>query len=397
MLNYDFNASRGKTIDEDLRKRDFTINALAVALLDRRYAVCDPTGGIGDIGRRIIRTADEQNLRDDPLRILRVFSFMGRFGFRLEPATASYIRRHADMLKAAAGERVSEELFKVFSNTHAHSLLNDMDGMGVLEVLFPEIRAMRGMEQGDYHHLDVWGHSLETVRCFENLYIRSLKRHPDVERYLQEEIAQKRTRYQLMKLACLLHDVGKPAACSRKDKRTVFYEHERIGRDMVMDIGRRLRLSQREIEFLARLVFMHMRPGYLADTKRPSDKAVYRFFRAAADEGAGVIILSLSDWRAARGKGIDLKKRRSHERIMISLIDRYFEKMKEKPKKRLVTGHDIMKALHLPPSKLIGRILEEIEEQQHLGLIHTRHEAFDVARRVLRRGIEEKGGGSEDR
>jgi poly(A) polymerase len=397
MLNYDFNDLRGTSIKEDLEKRDFTVNALAVDLLDRRGVVHDPTSGLKDVDEKTLRTTTPQNFRDDPVRILRAFSFMGRFGFCLESATARYVEQGALSLRAAAGERVAEELFKVFAASHAYSLLSDMDRLGVLEILLPESRAMRGMEQGDYHHLDVWGHSMETVHCFEDLYLGSLRHHPDIERYLREEVAQKRTRYQLMKLACLLHDVGKPPAHAHKDRRTIFYEHERIGSEMMVEIAQRLRLSQRETEFLSLLVFMHLRPGYLADTRMPSDKAVYRFFRASRGEGAGIIILSLSDWRATRGTAIDLVKRRSHERIMLSLIDRYFDKIKEKPKKRLISGHDIMRALRLPPSKLIGVILEEVEERHHLGLIHTKHEALDVAREVVRRKPQDRGDGSEDR
>src|SRR4030042_985332 len=193
-----------------------------------------------------------------------------------------------------------------------------MDDFSILKEIFPEIEPMRGLAQGRYHHLDVWRHSLEALRCFENLIAKDLAGNRQITYYLKENIAQNRARFQLIKLACLFHDVGKPKARIRKEKKTLFYGHEKIGLKMTEKILRRLKFSLKEEEFIKKLIFFHLRPGYLANTKKPSRRAVYRYFRDAKEEAIGILLLSLADWRATRGPLTNPGQRRKHEAVIFS-------------------------------------------------------------------------------
>jgi poly(A) polymerase len=151
---------------------------------------------------------------------------------------------------------------------------------------------------------------------------------------------------------------------------------------MAEAIARRLRFSLREKDFVKHLIYLHLRPGYLADIKRPSPRAVYRYFRDTGEEAVGILLLSLSDWRATRGPLTDFKRRGKHEKIMLFLIGDYFRKQKSPPLKRLVTGYDIMKKIKVPPSPVVGVILKNIQEMQALGRISTKKEALKLALQV---------------
>lgn len=383
LYTYDFTRMRGKTFQEDISLRDFTMNMLAVDLNDKPYQLIDYFGSKTDLKQRILRTVNEEVFFHDPLRILRGFSYMANYGFRAEKKTEKAMIRHKQFIKNVSGERISEELFKMLACETIYPVFKRMSQCDVLEEIIPYIEKGRKVFQGLYHHLDVWDHSLETVRTFENLYQKTCKKHPDIQAYLQEELAQGRRRIQIVKLACLLHDVGKPFAKKRKGKKTIFHTHEKIGRDLAEEIALRLKFSWREKDVLKKLIFWHLRPGYLADQKVPSRRAIYRFFHDTQEEGIGVIVLSISDWRATCGPLIDLQKRKTHEKVMFQLIDTYLEQKKNKPLPVLLNGYDVMRKFNLVPSPLIGEVLKKIKEAQALGEISTKKEAFIVAQKTI--------------
>ncbi|MBN2121050.1 MAG: CCA tRNA nucleotidyltransferase [Candidatus Omnitrophica bacterium] len=383
ILNYDFSEFRAENLLEDAKKRDFTINTLAAKINNLpKVEIIDYLGARKDLKRKILRAPSDSCITDDPLRIMRAFSLSALFGLGLDKKTKTSIKKHASLLSGVAGERISEELFKIFSVSNSHKTLAFMDKFGVLEKIFPEIKPMRNLGQGKYHHLDVWRHSLETLRCFERLVNKKLATNSRIRSYLDEEVAQKRTRAQLIKFACLFHDVGKPKARRRKKKKTLFHSHEKIGRDMTERISKRLRLSLKEEEFIKHLIYLHLRPGYLADIKRPTQRAIYRYFRDTKDEAVGVLLLSLSDWRATRGPLTNLRRRRKHEKVMFSLINEYFQREEKIPPRKLATGYDIMRKFNIPPSPLVGAILRKIDEFQALGKVATKKQALSLAAKV---------------
>ncbi|MCP4653121.1 MAG: HD domain-containing protein [Candidatus Omnitrophica bacterium] len=383
IYTYDFTALRGVDFKDDLSLRDFSINTLAIDLTSKNKRIIDYYGGRNDLKSGIIRIVQKRVLLDDPLRILRGFSFMANYRFRIEAKTIKEITRCKKHLSKISGERVGCELMKIFAADNCFAAIKKADALGVLDALIPDISKCRGVIQGGYHHLDVWKHSLETLRQFEILQHKIFNDHKDVAKYISEDLAQGRKRSQIIKLACLLHDIGKPVAKKKKDKKTIFHKHEKIGRDLITKIAYNLRLSSKETETLKRLIFWHLRPGYLADQITPSKRAVYRFFRDTDIDGAAVILLSLADWRATRGPLTDYAKRRRHEKIMIGLVDWYFADKKKKPLVRIIDGYGLMKKFNLLPSPLIGKILKKVDEEYALGHISSKTQAYAIARKLI--------------
>jgi len=386
IYTFDFTQIRAKTLKDDLYLRDFTINTLLLDIksIDKPFLI-DLVSARNDLDKKVIKVCQPRVVADDPLRILRAFSFSVNLGFKIESKTLKLIIKHKKLLNAVSGERLNEELFKIFAADSSFAAIKKMSDYKIIDEVIPHIKEQRGVTQGTYHHLNVWEHSLDALLRFEILCKRKFLKNKVLKNYLNEQVANNHSRIQVLKLACLLHDCGKPKAKKQKNKRTIFYEHEKIGAEFVEDVYQKLKLSSKEKDFLKKLIFWHLRPGFLADQIKPSARATYRFFRDSDEEGAAIIILSLADWRATRGPEIDMKKRRRHERIMFSLIDHCFEEKKKKPKVKILSGYDLMNKFDIKPSKLIGEILKTIDEEKALGKVKTKKDAYSLVEKIIKR------------
>lgn len=385
----DFTDFRGKTLNGDLLHRDFTINALALELENifrhdnLKNSLIDPYRGREDLNSKTIKIMHKRVFDEDPLRILRAFSFACVFGFQIDKEALKLIKSKKNKLSLASFERIRDELFKILDTPDAFGCLEKMDRLKVLEIILPEIEIMRGVNQGPYHHLDVWQHTLETIRQLEIL-IKELKNNQDIQDYLNRIISPGRRRRSLIKLGALLHDIGKPKARRRKDGKIIFHGHERVALEIVEGVSRRLRLSNDELDILKKMVFWHLRPGYLADNEKVTPRAIFRYFRDTHSEAVSVLLLSLADQRSTKGPLTTKESRVRHEKVVFGLIKQYFRRKKEKKPQRLINGDDLIKKFKLEPSPLIGKILREVEELQAIGRIKTRQEAFGIAARFTR-------------
>ena len=258
-----------------------------------------------------------------------------------------------------------------------------MDKIGLLPQAIPHISVMYGVHQGGYHHLDVWRHSLEVVLQIEKT-IEEISGNGRIKAYLRQSIGGGHTRLALLKMAALLHDIGKPETRRQEGRRVTFHTHEHKGERITRQVAKHLKLSVKERFFLEDAVRMHLRPGYLSNFKRPSEKAIFRYLRDAKDEAGTLAILSLADQAATRGPLTTAAKHKHHAKICHMLIERYFGLKDQKPKQRLLTGHDLIKVLKLKPSVLFGRILARVEEAAALGKIKTKNEALTLARRMVK-------------
>ncbi len=388
LYTLDFTDFRGKNLEEDLLYRDFTMNSFAVALEKAVNAdnfsdlLIDPYKGLKDINAKVIRIVHKGNFDEDPLRILRAFSLACIFNFKIETNTLKLIRLKKDKLSTVSYERIRDELFKVLDTAAAVDYLRMMDEMGILKLIIPEIEIMRGVKQGPYHHLDVLKHSLETVSQLE-IIIQEYKRDSDVKGYLNKVISGPRKRLALLKLGAFLHDIGKPQTMRRKNGKTIFHGHERQGAYITKTIAKRLKLSNDELDSLNKMVFWHLRPGYMADSENLSLRAKFRFARDTAGESINVLLLSLADQRATRGRLTSQKSRLQHEKVVSGLIKEYFRKQKEKKLPRLINGDDILKKFKLMPGPLIGKILSEVEELQAAGEVKNKTEALALAKNII--------------
>lgn len=393
--NFDFTDFRSKDIFEDVLHRDFTINGLAVNIKsiykskNLEDILIDPYDGRADIKKKTIREISKFSLLEDPVRILRAFSLMATLDFKIENKTRQAVKKYRKKISSCAVERIAEELFKTFNTQNSFKAISLMDDLGVIDTIIPEVKIMRGVKQGPYHHLDVYRHSLETLRQLEIL-LNKLKRKKEIQGYLKQIISGTHTRLALLKLGAFLHDIGKPEALEHFEGKTRFHGHERIGRDMTRDIAERLRLSCDERDSLSRMVFWHLRPGYLADIENVSQRAVYRYFRDTKDEGASVLLLSMADQRATRGVLTKDENRKNHEEVCLGLVKEFFRRRKEKRLPRLINGHDLIRHLKLSSGPLIGDILLLIEEAQAMGEIKTKQQALKMARKL----VNKKKGGS---
>jgi poly(A) polymerase len=393
LYTLDFTDFRGKTLEDDLLHRDFTINAFCLepeklfksAEIEDciEDAIIDPYKGRRDLRLKLIRLVNKKAFDEDPLRILRAFSLAITFGFKIDKETLKQAGLKANKLSGVSYERIRDELFKILTRPGASEYLELLDKLKILKVILSEIEVMRGVGQGPYHHLDVWQHSLETVRQLEKA-ILEFKRNREIQDYLDRIISPGRSRRALLKFGALLHDIGKPKSLRREDGKLKFHGHERVGTDITKAIAERLRLSNDEMAALKKMVLWHLRPGYLADNDEVTPRAIFRYFRDTQDEALSVLLLSLGDQRATKGRLTTKDSRLRHEKLVARLIKEYFSRKKEKKLVRLLNGNDLMNKFKLQPSPLIGKILSEIEELQAIGKIKNKQEALREAKKYIR-------------
>ncbi len=387
--HFDFSVLRSSNLFKDLAERDLSINALAIDIHDQQGRIIDPTGGIADIFQKKLRFISEKNICDDPLRILRIFSFAARLGFSIVPQSRKWVKLHKKKIFSVSAERIHEELCKILRTHRTPQVFQMMDSTGVLSVLIPEWRRLQGVRQGGYHHLDVRNHSQATLENLEEI-LRKEYLFPALKEFLAESVSRELSREHLLKIGALLHDIGKPKAKRRTKKRVTFYSHEKIGRDMLEVILKRLAFSNKEIEFLKTVVFFHLRPGYLAEASPLSRKAVFRFFRSSDPEGPSVLFLACADLAATKGRHFPAHLHRKSKNLFWKLLRGYFREKKRKSFPRFVNGHDIMKSCGISPSPLVGKTLFYLEELQHLGKIKNRKEAMTAAATFVKKHATEE-------
>jgi putative nucleotidyltransferase with HDIG domain len=382
---FDLSDFRGQALEEDLLHRDFTINTLSLELekvFSGGIELLDYHGAEADLKKKIIRLAHEKSFSEDPLRILRAFSYACILRFNIDTKTLKQAKKERAKLAKVSFERVREELFKIFDSEDAYSYIALLDELKILEVIFPEFKKMRGIGQGPYHHLDVWQHTLETLKQLDLLFKQT--KNPEIKDYLNQSISSERTRSAVLKFASLLHDIGKPKALRYEEGKTIFHGHEWMGIRPTEDISRRLRLSNDEIAVLRKVVRHHLRPGFLADHEVLTARAKFRFFRDAGPEAVSTLLLSIADQRATKGPLTTAASRAKHEKVVFGLIREYYRKSKEKKPERLVNGNDLMREFKLSPSPLIGKILSQLEELQGIGKIKNKEEALKAAKKLIK-------------
>lgn len=384
----DFNDFRGVNLENDLKKRDFTINSIALDLedffrKDFTNFIIDPFEGLLDMKNKLIKTLSKDSFYDDPLRILRAFSLKAQLGFKIDAKTISFAKSLRKKIDAVSFERIRDELIKIFNIDESFAIIEEIFDSGILEIIIPEIKKMDNVNQGPYHHLDVLRHSFETLKQLEIL-LRKIKPNSDIHNYLNNPVSSDHRRVSLLKLAALLHDIGKPEAKILRKGKIMFHGHELKGARQIKTIALRLKLSSKELDLLQRVIMWHLRPGYLAGLEIVSKKAVFRFFRDTQDDAPAILLLAIADQRSTRGPLTAGEDRAGHEKLCFKLIDVYFNKLKEKPIIPLVNGNDLIKTLKLKEGPLIGKILKQLFEMQSIGKIKTKNQALVVAKKLIK-------------
>lgn len=381
-VQVDISPLYGGSIVEDLRRRDFTINTLAISLTGEPPRLIDPAGGLRDLRERRIRVPDPRVLTEDPVRLLRSIRLAAQLGFNIDEITAQAIRHQASLLREVAPERLREEFFEILHCAGAGHWLEVMDKLALLEALLPETRAMRGCLQGAPHRLDVLAHSLETVRSLDGILFALPELLPDEATSLvgplQAEVEGGISRVALLRFTALIHDVGKPDSRSTKDGRIRFLGHAERGTNIADEITRRLRLGSRASAMTVALVREHLRPLSLWQAKTITPRGRYRFWRGLGTLAADLLLLSLADVRATWAKEDSiLQGYLGFVRDMFAFHRERIQASEQTGKRTsILDGHEVMARMGLRPGPFVGFLLERLREEASLGSLRTKEETL---------------------
>jgi putative nucleotidyltransferase with HDIG domain len=347
----------------------------------------DPHGGRADLEARRVRMVSETALADDPLRTLRAVRLVTELGLELDAATAAAVGANARGIDRIAPERVFGELKRIVTADAARDGLALMAAHGLTDVVLPELAALRGVRQNEFHHADVHDHTLEVldaVAALERDAAAAGLGEPGtaVTELLSAPLADELTRGGAMRFAALLHDAAKPQTRGvRDDGRVTFVGHDSAGAELARSVLRRLRASQRLIDYVAALTLHHLRLGFLV-RERPLDRrALWRYLRATAPYSADVTAFTVADRLATRGRNagaaIDAHLALAREVLPAALA--------EPPREPLVRGDDLARELGIRPGPRLGELLAELEEDRYAGEVTTREQAIARARERLMR------------
>jgi poly(A) polymerase len=397
----DFARLRGERIEQDLKERDFTINALAVELsqLDR---VLDTTGGLQDLKDKVLRLCNPEAINSDPVRGIRAIRMSVQLGLTIDPVALSAIRNNADQLSRVSSERVRDEFFRLLELPLPGRAIRLMDHLGLLSVLFPHLDSLRELAQSPPHEFLVWDHTLAVLDHLGRLIIALSKAYdPEIatelvtgeivyhlgrfrewiNHHLDRELSHGRNIRQLLFLGALYHDAGKPACSTLQDGRIRFYGHESVGAEIIAEQARDLRLSNAEIQWLEILIRNHMRPSQLEKERTISHRAIYRFLRDTNEAGVGVVLLSLADLLGMQTPPVDQEELSRRVETARQLLSAMFETPSQRYRpKPLLRGNEVAEALGLEPGPEIGRILDELQEAQVAGEVNSKTEAYAFIR-----------------
>ncbi len=384
----------GATIEEDLGRRDLTVNAIAQPLSGGGYV--DPFSGLEDLRLRTLRMVSRGAFADDPLRTLRLARLASELGFAVDAETASVAALSAPGLRDVAPERVFAELKRIVCSERALDGLELMDELAVTEVILPEVAGLHGIEQSQYHHLDVYGHTravlAETIALVRDPALVFEDESAAVATVLEEPLANELTRGQALRFGALFHDVAKPRTRDVTPQgRVTFMGHDATGAEMAVAALHRLRASERLCDYVAALTRHHLRLGFLVHEMPLSRRATYRYLKACAPVQVEVTVLSVADRLATRGSGSD-EAIAKHLELARQLM-REALAWRLAPPRPPVRGDELARALRIRPGPKIGLVLDELEEASFVGEIGGREEAFERARELLGAGADGPGEG----
>ena len=345
----------GKTLEDDLQRRDFTINAMALAIeqeskrvkewknktstlpLSRSFTLIDRYDGQNDLENKLIRAVGDPNkrFREDALRMMRAVRIAAELGFTIEDKTFEAIKNNSGLINKIAKERVKDELLKIIASHNPYEGVVIFRNSGLMEEIIPEMEAAFGVEQkspGRHHIYDVGTHSLLSLK----------------------NVAEKNNDA-IVRLATLIHDIGKPKTFKKQDNGVItFYNHELVSGRIARDIAKRLRFSKKQAEKFYRLVRYHQ---FTVDEKQ-TDSSLRRFIRNVGLENVSDMIdLRVGD-RLGGGARETSWRLEEFKKRLIEVQKQPFTVHDLK-----ITGHDVMRELGIKPGPIVGMVLNKIYDE----------------------------------
>ena len=328
-------------IQDDLLRRDFTINAMAISLNENNFGeFFDPFNGMEDLKNKILKTPlnPDNTFSDDPLRMMRACYFASKLSLEIEPECLLSIQNNSERISIVSQERITNELFKILGTDRPSIGLNILQQSGLMEYVFPEISIMYGLDQSnDYHHKDIFYHTLEVV-----------------------DNAAKLSNNVDLRLAALVHDIAKPKTRRlSKSKGYTFYGHDDVGARMLKSVAESMKFSNSTRDFITKLTALHLRPISLAK-KEVTDSAIRRLIVDAGEEIDDLMTLCRADITTKNPKNI------SKYLANFDRVDKRIKEVTEIDKLKAfqspVRGDEIMKMFNLSPGKEVGKIKTMIED-----------------------------------
>ncbi|HOO97055.1 MAG TPA: HD domain-containing protein [Caldisericia bacterium] len=355
----------------DLLTRDFTINSIGIVI--KTWEVLDPQKGIPDLSKGLVRCRSEERFIKDPLRLIRAFRLGATLEFTIDPVTLRMITKHSHLIGKPSKERIRDELCWTLEAPSSFPHIEEMKRTHLFERILPEFSTLSQIPAHKPHALGLAEHLLWTYKYFEDIMADLddvLLHHADTAReILCKRVAGGRTLLATVKLAALLHDVGKPETLTTED-RVHFIGHEDAGAEMVTKRMQSLKFSTAEIRIASELIKNHMRPHNLAKLDNISQRAVYRFFRDLDELAIPCMLIALADAYAT--EMLPWGSLEGYAEFIRTMIDASVKIGKPKP---LLDGESIMEILSIKPGPNVGKIQEALLEAQALGEIQTKEDA----------------------
>lgn len=369
------------SLHKDLMRRDLTINAVAVNI--RTAEVIDLCGGVTDIHNHTINYINEHNFEDDPLRLLRVYRFQSTLGFELTAETIHAVCKFVKLIHKPAVERIVHELILLFGGKYADKALLNMNKTWLLEEIFPIVNELKKVPPNTHHHLDLFHHSVETVRQIQLIYESA----PDVVREHMDKVDfGGASRLAHLKLAGFLHDIGKFSTWTIEEDtgRHRFIKHDDVGAKMSVKLLKSMNFSNKQIEYVSSMIRNHIYPSQVMSAPEVDynsangEKVMMRYVRKMDDNSIDNIILAQADRLSARGEAVSDEMVENNISNLNKLLNFYLSvKDTLEPLPILLDGNDVMKLLNIKPSKRLGEIMNALHDAQLSGDVTTKEQAIE--------------------